>query len=84
VKVSAAASRCNPLNPRVTDRLAGYSSAIPRLLSGQLEFILEPQREFVEQVGQAGAVGLFVAQNFDFAIQGGGGIAAQLIDLGGD
>jgi hypothetical protein len=26
VKVSAAGSHCNPLNPRVSDALAGYSS----------------------------------------------------------
>ena len=52
------------------------------LLSGQLEFILKPQREFIEQIGQARAVGLFVAQDFDFAVQSRGGIAAQLINLG--
>ena len=54
------------------------------LLSGQLEFILQPQREFVEQVGKAGAVGFFVAQDLDFAVQGRGGIAAQLVNFGGD
>src|SRR5271156_3290455 len=54
------------------------------LLLGQLEFIFQAQGEFVEQIGQAGTVGFFVAQDVHLAIERGGGVAAQLVNLGGN
>jgi hypothetical protein len=51
------------------------------LLFGQFELVLQPEREFVEQVGQRSAIGFLVAQDVHFAIERCRCIAAQLVDF---
>jgi len=58
------------------DKAAGKS-----LLFRQLQFVLETQSEFIEEISEHGAIGLVVAECFGFPLEGSFQLLLGLLDL---
>jgi hypothetical protein len=51
------------------------------LLFRQLQFVLETQSEFIEEISEHGAIGLVVAECFGFPLEGSFQLLLGLLDL---